>query len=449
MLRFLKSQSTTRLGQGLAGHQAFLTICVALLVGFLMALVQVLFDYQNEQRSINRQLQQVLESSSPAAAESLWTLSTALANGVTEGLVSHPLIVEARIETINGTLLGHKSRPIVTEPWLVNLTFLFGAPKMIAIPLSRKVDEVDKSIGHLWLKIDPIYARQEFLNRFLIILVSGMLRTLILASALLALFYVTLTRPIQRYANWIGKIDPDEPESWQKSPPKRKHYDELTAFGESAAQRFQQARAYFLQLRTARSELKKLNRELEDRVQKRTKALKEALARAEYLATTDMLTGIPNRRSFMDQAKQRHAEWLRHKRPYALLMMDLDNFKQVNDTYGHPAGDQVLISVASALREYTRLEDIIGRLGGEEFCVLLVGISEVEAITLAERIRAELAKLPIVFDGKHIPVTASFGLVPPELLQESFEEVLKNGDQMLYQAKNNGRNQVCLYRDKA
>jgi len=439
--RFFKSKSATGVAQGLAIRQARLTVCIAMFIGFLLVLIQMVLDYQNEKSSIDRQLQQVLESSSPAAAESLWTLSTDLASGVAEGLLSHPLIVEAKIETITGTLLSHQSRPLEPEASLVNFSFLFGEARMEVIPLLYK----GKPVGRLKLKIDPLFARQELLKRFLIILVAGLIKAFILASALGAVFYITLTRPFQQYADWVEQIDPNDPEDWKQAPPKRKQHDELTAFAESIFQRFVQARTYFLELQHTRSELKALNQQLEARVKTRTKELETALVRAEHLATTDMLTGIPNRRSFMKQAEQRHAEWLRHGRPYALLMMDLDKFKQINDTYGHPAGDQVLKCVAVSLQQNTRIEDILGRIGGEEFCILLVGVSEEQAISLAERMRTELAKLQIVFEGKHIPITASFGLVPPELLQENFDEVLKNSDQMLYQAKNEGRNRVCLY----
>ncbi len=437
--------STPLPSSSLAVRQARLALSLALLAGLLMAIIQIYFDYQNEQRSIDKQLEQIFVTSSAAASESLWTLSTDLAHGVSEGLVSHPLIVEARIETVNRTVLSHRTRPNEEEPWLKNFIFLFGPPKVKVIPLTHKGDEFGKTIGRLRLKIDPCNARQEFLSRVWVILIGGLFRSLIFAVALFILFYITLTRPIQIYASWIRQIDPDKPESWEQVPPTRKRHDELTAFGEMAAQRFHQARQYFLQLQHARSELKTLNQELENRVSARTEELRVALAHAEHLATTDTLTGLPNRRSFMAQAKQRHSEWQRHERPYALLMVDLDNFKLINDQFGHPAGDQVLISVASTLGQYTRHEDIIGRLGGEEFCILLIGVSEVEAISLAERIRAELAKFPVVVDGQPIMVTASFGLVPPELLQNDFDEVLKKGDQMLYKAKNNGRNQVCIY----
>jgi diguanylate cyclase (GGDEF)-like protein len=429
-------------GQGLALRQAYLTVAIALLVGFIMSLLLLLFEYQSEMRRMDHQLKTTIDSTSAAAAESLWILSTDLANGVSEGLVSQPLIVEASIETITGTVLSHHRQLNAPGSWLEELSFIFGATRVEVIPLFHEAERV----GLLSLKIDPLLARKNFLYRTFIIMLSELIKTLILAAALLGLFYITLAVPIRDYAKWVARIHPDEPEGWKHAPPKRQQRDELTALGHSIFQRFVQARRYFMELQKTRSELKTLNQELEDRVQQRTQELKAALAQAEHLATTDVLTNIPNRRSFMDQSEKRHAEWLRHKRPYAVLMLDLDKFKQVNDTYGHPAGDQVLISIAAALRQHTRLEDIIGRLGGEEFCVILVGSNEADAVILAERIRSEIAKLLIEFSGQTISITASFGLLPPELLQDNFDDVLRNADQALYQAKEKGRNQVCLYR---
>lgn len=440
----VSSKSVKKYGQSLAMRQAYLTVAIALLMGFVMALLLLVFEYQSEQRRIDTQLEIAVESISAAATESLWVLSTDLADGVAEGLVSQPLIIEASIATFTGTVLSHRSRVIVAPSWLDDFSYIFGEMRVEIIPLFRDKDQV----GQLVLKIDPVLARQEFIYRALIILLSELIKALILAAALLALFYITLARPIRHYANWVDRIHPDEPEGWQQAPPIRQQRDELTALGESIFQRFVQARSYFMDLQQTRSALKTLNQDLEGRVQARTKELNSALAHAEHLATTDVLTGIPNRRSFMEQAEQRHAEWLRHKRPYAVLMLDLDKFKQVNDVYGHLAGDLVLKSVASSLREQTRREDIIGRLGGEEFCVILVGLGKVDAEMLAERIRAEIARLTIEFEGQAISITASFGLVPPELLRDNFDDVLKNADQMMYQAKGEGRNRVCLYSSK-
>jgi diguanylate cyclase (GGDEF)-like protein len=429
--------------QGLAIRQAYLTVSIALVVGFFMALLLLIIEYQSEQRRIERQIERVVESTSAAAAESLWILSTDLADGVSEGLVSQPLIIEASIETSTGTVLSHRTQVIVAPSWLDSFPFIFRSIKMKVIPLFHKEDRV----GQLNLKIDLLLARQDFMYRALIILLSELVKALMLAAALLVLFYITLARPIRRYADWVSRINPDDPEGWQQAPPRRQQRDELTALGDSVFYRFVQARSYFMELQQTRHALKTLNQDLEDRVQARTEELNSALSHAEHLATTDVLTGIPNRRSFMDQAEKRHAEWLRHKRPYAVLMMDLDEFKQINDIYGHLAGDLVLGSVASSLRQHTRREDIIGRLGGEEFGVILVGLVEADAVMLAERIRTEIAMLSIEFEGQAIAVTASFGLVPPELLQDNFGETLKHADQMMYQAKYEGRNRVCLYRN--
>jgi diguanylate cyclase (GGDEF)-like protein len=426
----------------LALRQAYLTVAIALLMGFFMALLLLIVEYTNEQQRIERRLERMIESTSAAASESLWILSDELANGVCEGLVSQPLIIEATIETLTGTVLSRRSRLNESPAWLDSFAYVFGTARVVEVPLFYH----DDRIGQLSLTIDLLPAREEFLYRALIILLSELVKALILAAALLVLFYITLARPVRRYASWVARINPADPEGWQQAPPKRKQHDELAALGDAVFQRFVQARAYFMELQQTRSALKTLNQDLEDRVQARTQELNFALAHAEHLATTDVLTGIPNRRSFMEQAEKRHAEWLRSKRPYAVLMMDLDKFKQINDVYGHLAGDLVLKSVAVSLRQHTRREDIIGRLGGEEFCVILVGLSEANAVVLAERIRTEIANLPIEFEGQEISVTSSFGLVPPELLQENFDDVLKHADQMMYQAKNEGRNQVCLYR---
>ena len=435
-------KSTKGYRSNLALRQAYLTVTIALLMGFFMALLLLIVEYTNEKQRIERRLERMIESTSAAASESLWILSDDLANGVCEGLVSQPLIIEAAIETLTGTVLSRRSRRNESPAWLDSFAYVFGPVRVVEVPLFHH----DDRIGQLSLIIDFLPAREEFLYRALVILLSELVKALILAAALLVLFYITLARPVRRYAGWVARINPADPEGWQQAPPKRKQRDELAVLGDSVFQRFVQARAYFMELQQTRSALKILNQDLENRVQARTQELNSALAHAEHLATTDVLTGIPNRRSFMEQAEKRHAEWLRSKRPYAVLMMDLDKFKQINDVHGHLGGDLVLKSVAVSLRQHTRREDIIGRLGGEEFCVILVGISEADAVILAERIRTEIANLTIEFEGQAISVTSSFGLVPPELLEENFDEVLKHADKMMYQAKNGGRNQVCLYR---
>ncbi|HEY5717190.1 MAG TPA: GGDEF domain-containing protein, partial [Motiliproteus sp.] len=296
-----------------------------------------------------------------------------------------------------------------------------------------------------WLTIDPIEVQRDFLGRVTVIVVSGMVKALLLSALLLALFYVTLTRPIQRYAGWIASIEPESPEHWALKPPERVQEDELAALGDAVSQRFREARHYFLQLQRTRNELKVVNAQLEERVLQRTRELSTALDRAETLASTDELTGIPNRRSFIQRAQQRHAEWQRHGKPYALVMLDIDHFKQINDRYGHPAGDQVLRAVAETLQRHTRREDTLGRLGGEEFCVLLVELTPSDALQQAERMRQELAALRVAVGEQRLAITASFGLACSQTGGDlDFDLLLSRADQALYQAKAGGRNRVAL-----
>ena len=162
------------------------------------------------------------------------------------------------------------------------------------------------------------------------------------------------------------------------------------------------------------------------------------------LASTDMLTGLPNRRSFMESLDAGIAQFRAYPaRGGALLMADIDHFKRVNDTYGHPVGDTVLRHVAQTIRSCLRQDDAAGRLGGEEFAVLLKGISAADALAQANRIRETLAALPAASSAGEIRVTISIGLVM--LNGDDADLCLGHADEALYTAKNTGRNRVCVW----
>ena len=164
------------------------------------------------------------------------------------------------------------------------------------------------------------------------------------------------------------------------------------------------------------------------------------------LATTDALTGLHNRRSFLDILQQQLKISTPHC-PGALLMLDIDHFKRVNDTYGHPAGDLVIHNIAQGIRDSLRQDDISGRLGGEEFAVLLPKATLRQAQQLAERIREHVAATPSITHKETIYVTVSIGVT---LLYGQDENSVKSqADQALYQAKNSGRNRVCCAEHEA
>lgn len=188
--------------------------------------------------------------------------------------------------------------------------------------------------------------------------------------------------------------------------------------------------------------LREANETLEARVAERTRALEEANAKLNQLATQDPLTGVLNRRRFLELARVEMRRAKRHGRALSLFLLDLDRFKQVNDTHGHAAGDEVLCTVVARARAVLRDADQIARFGGEEFVVLLPETDEDAALAVAERLRRAIAGLPVDVEGLAVPVTASIGVAAWTAAEPSLEHTLRRADAALYEAKQAGRNRV-------
>ncbi len=159
----------------------------------------------------------------------------------------------------------------------------------------------------------------------------------------------------------------------------------------------------------------------------------------------DPLTGLHNRRHFTERLGAELSFSARHSVPLALLMLDLDHFKQINDTYGHQAGDQVLRKVSELLQSSIRAEDVVARYGGEEFVILAPGIDMTQSRMLADRIRKLVEKLALWWNDDVISVTLSAGVachIPPDVKTNT--ELIENADRALYKAKAQGRNRVEL-----
>lgn len=167
-------------------------------------------------------------------------------------------------------------------------------------------------------------------------------------------------------------------------------------------------------------------------------ALVRVMHRLTVQAQTDALTGAINRRGIMLQLDQLHARAARGEHVYVVLMLDIDHFKSVNDTYGHAEGDLVLQRVARNLHEGLRVGDIVARWGGEEFCVLLPRTRLAEGQSLAERITRDIAT------GGTPRITVSIGVAEARAQVENMDEVIRRADAALYRAKDAGRNRVVL-----
>jgi diguanylate cyclase (GGDEF)-like protein len=162
-------------------------------------------------------------------------------------------------------------------------------------------------------------------------------------------------------------------------------------------------------------------------------------------ALIDPLTGLPNRRAFMIDAEATIAGRSSRSEPIAVLLADLDRFKTVNDVYGHAVGDRVLKAFAASLRRCLGADDLAGRLGGEEFAILLPGKGEAAAVALAERIRVAFAGAAAEIGGHAVLATVSIGVAASRIGGHDLDGLLGRADSALYQAKEAGRNRVAAF----
>lgn len=195
------------------------------------------------------------------------------------------------------------------------------------------------------------------------------------------------------------------------------------------------------------TQLEEINRRLENQVLSRTEELVLANQKLEALVRTDPLTGLANRRHFLEQG---NTEMLRALRAgtLSLLMLDLDHFKQVNDTWGHAVGDEVLINFATIARSPLRVFDLLARVGGEEFMVLLPNTTIEGASAVAERILEAVREQVLKTAGGSVTYTVSIGIAEFNGMADSLSDLMKRADAALYQAKISGRNQIQVFQNE-
>jgi diguanylate cyclase (GGDEF)-like protein len=160
------------------------------------------------------------------------------------------------------------------------------------------------------------------------------------------------------------------------------------------------------------------------------------------LASTDALTGCANRREFLEKLAHEMARAARYGSTLSGIALDLDHFKAINDAHGHGAGDEALKHFAALAQPLLRTQDTLGRIGGEEFAILLPDTNEAGAVILAERLREQIERTAVQYGGHAIPMTVSAGVAERRPAADTPEDLLRRADEALYAAKRGGRNRV-------
>lgn len=163
----------------------------------------------------------------------------------------------------------------------------------------------------------------------------------------------------------------------------------------------------------------------------------------EILSNTDELTGLYNLRSFTTISNNEYSRFKRKGHTYSVLMIDIDFFKSINDTYGHAIGDLAIQHLATLCKENIRSHDVMARVGGEEFCIMLPDTTKDSAYMIAEKLRNQLNNDPLIVADKAIVSTISIGVAESDIDDKLHKDIINRADEALYEAKNNGRN--CVY----
>ncbi len=226
---------------------------------------------------------------------------------------------------------------------------------------------------------------------------------------------------------------------------KKYHAIFQTIYDQEADQRIKHLQVIH-QLETLRREMEVFQKQALE-LQRKVEEQQRNQVKLEKLARTDSLTQSLNRRALFDTGQAAFQEARKTGQPLTIIMFDLDNFKEINDSYGHLVGDQVLTILVERIRHRLRSSDTLARYGGEEFTIIMPGITLEQGVRMAERVRGAVAESPIRIGSSRLNVTISLGVATaaPPHFPRTFKELLRRADQALYAAKNSGRNCVKTF----
>jgi diguanylate cyclase (GGDEF)-like protein len=413
--------------QGIGLRLLALIVMFSSLVTLVATLSQLYLDYRQQVGAIQSRMDEIERSYAPSLAAGLWNVDHDQIRLQLEGILRLPDIRAVRIrELVQGGNI-----PLTMAVGQANVH----APITREIPITHTVRGVARPVGVFTLEatLDDVYDR--LINTTMVILISQGIKTFLVSMFILFIFYRLVTRHLIAIADYLGWHDP-------RSAPPRLVLDRGEAASPDELDRMVEAfNGMSGDLHAAYCELAGVNAELERDIALRQGYEEQLYRQAHY----DELTGLPNRVLTLDRLNQAIAVAHRRKLSSALLLIDLDNFKNVNDTIGHEAGDRLLREAARRLGECVREDDTLARMGGDEFVIILPGIDDTFTVRkVAERV-VETFSQPFTLDGSDHFVTTSIGIALFPTDGSTAQDLLRNADLALYKAKEQGRNRYQFF----
>ena len=394
-------------------------VLCALAVGLLLSAVQILYALHQARQNLDSEAERILSMFREPSAQAVLTLDRAMAEQVIAGLFNHESVRHAFIGSPDEPPLAERSRPLLELPGRALTDPLLGREHSLSVALRESTAD-EAHPGELRLSLDTALHGQAFLRDALFLLFSGILRAVGLALLLHLIYQWLLTRPLERLLDHLGRINPERPGEHQLPLPSGHEHNELGQW-----------------VRTAN----RLLGAIEHHSQLRQQAEHNLLRAAEH----DALTDLPNRGQLQTRLQQILAEAGQQQRQVAVLCLGLDDFREINEQFGYPCGDQLLTAVGERLRRYAGQVDCLARLGGDQFALIQNDLQQpYQAAELAQNILDSLDE-PFELDGQQVPLRATLGIaLYPEDGADS-GDLLQKAELTMTLAKHRARNRYQFY----
>ncbi|MDD2895679.1 MAG: GGDEF domain-containing protein [Aliarcobacter sp.] len=397
-------------------------LVIYLILTFFVTVIHLYVDYQYTKNNIQNELEQTAKTFQPALQTALWELNDEQLKSLADGMLNIPLIY--------GVQIKNSSNEIMIEKFQKNINKLKDLEYSYHFVIHHQLNG-----NSIYLANATIYSHEDVIFErlkvgFLMILLSAIIKTAVLVFLFMITFSKYLEKPLQDLTNTIVKLRVEDINK-RKISVDMKYDNELKILQDE----FNKLLNKISNEEIKRVELlREINQKLESEVEKRTEEL-------EYIAITDGLTQLYNRSKMDKELQKLDVIFKRYGRIFSVIMIDIDFFKSVNDTYGHQVGDSVLKEFATILKQNIRNSDFIGRWGGEEFLIVCIETSEENAIKLASSLREKIETTLFTKVGHK---TMSVGVAQ---MEEGIvlDDLINNADKALYFAKDNGRNRVVAF----
>lgn len=440
-----------RYRRSIALHLLLVIFGVYFLVAVLVTVVQLYKEYENTKKEFYDEIQTLPATFGKGISESVWTYNQELLQSILQGMYNLPIVVGVKVKSLDhktdfqiGAVFSEQrqveyytSKGFPTEQALTGLGSNALFEHEFPIYYQGPAFDQNISLGTVTLYSNDQLVFERLKYGFILILVNSIIKTCMLWIIIYFFINKYLGKPLKEFTFKIHQQDTQSPKpidldiNWTDE-------NELLVLKDSYNQMIERVNKKQL-------ELLNLNQELDEKVKVRTRDLERSKEKAERLAYSDPLTKLCNRRAFFDSGKQLLNQADNQESLLSLIMIDIDNFKSLNDTYGHAMGDKALIAFADKLKNSLRSTDLIGRLGGEEFAVILPNIGENEATNIAQSLRLKISQIKLTHEQSSVHFTASMGVIENSLESSTIDSLLAQADKALYFSKDHGRNQVTAY----